>query len=46
MLMKKQIEYLNEIYGGDMGNSKRRKAQGARHKADWERLRTWGKKKE
>jgi len=25
-----------------MGNSKRRKAQGAWHKAEWERLRAWG----
>jgi len=39
MRIKKQIEYLNGIYGGDMGNSKGRKAQGAWHKADWEGLR-------
>jgi len=35
-----------ERYGRDMGNSKGRKAQGSWHKADWERQRAWGKKKE
>jgi hypothetical protein len=29
-----------------MGNFKGLKAQGAWHKADWERIREWGKKKE
>jgi len=44
--VKKQIDYLTIYTGGYMGNSKGRKAQGAWHKADWERLRAWGKKKE
>jgi len=35
--MKKQIEYLNGIYGRGMGNPEGRKAQGAWRKADWER---------
>jgi len=37
--VKKQLEYLMIDTGGYMGNSKGRKAKGARHKADWERLR-------
>jgi hypothetical protein len=44
--MKKQVEYLNGIYGKHMGNSKGRKEQGAWHKAVQERLRAWGIKKE
>ena len=44
--MKKQIDYLTIYTGGYMGNSKARNAQGAWHKADWERLMAWGEKKE
>jgi len=44
--VKKQIEYLKGIYVGDVGNPEGRKAQGSYHKADWERLRVWGKKEE
>jgi len=44
--VKKQFDYLTIYTGGYMGNSKGRKAKGARHKADWERLRAWGKKKD
>jgi len=41
--MKRQIDYLTIYTGGYMSNSKGHKVQGSWHKADWERLRAWGK---